>query len=177
MNAKSKIALICCVAVTGIICASSFLSYAQDDDTSVSETTAENPDYEEMLAPYENMFDEFNKSHGTTYGFATEEQMERIGKSREEYQKEMVEKYAGMTPEEFEQYLDEMYARDQQFLSEMESYSEDQRFSIEKQAYSEEQGLSPQNLPYYQKDESEVKKQNVSIPIDDNSYGIHYLKD
>ena len=163
MYIKYKTALICCVAVTGIVCTSS-LSYAQGDDVSVFETPAENLNYEEMLAPYENIFNEFNNSHGTNYGFMTDEQLERFGKSCEEYQKEMVEEYASMTPEEFEQFLDETYLEDQKFLSEME-------------AYSNEQKLSPENLPYYQKEESEIEKETICVSIKDNSYGVHYLKD
>ncbi|MCM1313834.1 MAG: hypothetical protein NC205_02550 [Prevotella sp.] len=163
MYTKSKI-MLGCVVLAGVICTSSFLSYAQNDDTAVTGTAAENPDYEEMLAPYENVFNEFNNSHGTNYGFMTDEQLERFGKSREEYQKEMVEEYASMTPEEFEQFLDETYSEDQKFLSEME-------------AYSKEQKLSPENLPYYQKEESEIEKETICVSIKDNSYGVHYLKD
>ncbi|MDE6424827.1 MAG: hypothetical protein K2K89_01625 [Ruminococcus sp.] len=154
MYTKSKI-MLGCVALAGVICTSSFLSYAQNDDTAVTGTAAENPDYEEMLAPYENVFNEFNNSHGTNYGFMTNEQLERFGKSREEYQKEMVEEYASMTPEEFENYLEEAYIKDIQFTQE--------QFSVD-------------NLPYYQKEE-ETEPETISVSCFDSNGNIHYVKD
>lgn len=157
----TKSVILGCVILAGVICTSSFLSYAQNDNAVVIGIETENPDYEEMLAPYENVFNEFNNSHGTNYGFMTDDQLERLGKSREEYQREMVEEYASMTPEEFEQFLDEAYSEDQKFLEATEEFS---------------QKLSPENMPYYQKEESEIEKETMRF-MKDNSYGIHYLKD
>lgn len=185
---KSKV-ILGCAALVGVICTSSFLSYAKNDDTAITETVTENsdneavtenPDYGEILAPYENIFDEFNNSHGTNYGFMTDEQLERAGKSREEYEKEMVEEYGSMTPEEFEAFLDEAYSKDQEFLAEMEAYgahpADDAEVTETVAENSDtEKKLSPQNLPYYQKEEPENKDKEISCK--DNFYGIELLKD
>lgn len=104
--------MLCCIALAGTIGTTSFISYAKNDNIPVTETTDDTPDYEEILSPYQDVFNEFNNTHGTKYGFMTDEQLNSHNMNREEYLKEMVDTYSGMTYEEFYNVLEEAYIND-----------------------------------------------------------------
>lgn len=140
MKIKPLIIALGSLALVGIFCTSAFLSYAQtDENTSI--VKADVSDYEEILVPYQNVFDEFNSNHNTTYGFMTEEQLSAHNINREEYLKKMVDKYSNMTLEEFEYFLEKAYMNDK--------------------------GISAENLPYYH-EETDEEAVIVSIDSDKN---------
>ncbi len=68
---------------------------------------------EEPLAAYEAVLKEFNAEHGTNYSFLSDEQLERKGQTREEYNAEMEQAYADLTPEEFRENLEAVYSGNQ----------------------------------------------------------------
>lgn len=123
--------MLCCIALAGTVCTGSFISYAQNDDIPITETTDNTPDYEEILAPYQDVFNEFNNTHGTKYGFMTDEQLTSHNMSREEYLKKMVDTYSGMTSEEFYKVLEEAY------INNVSAYKQESH---------------AENLPYYKQE-------------------------
>ena len=75
--------------------------------------TAENSiDYDALLEPYRTAFDEFNKSHGTTYGFMSDEKLELHKMDKQQYLKEIAEFYSKMSIAEFYDYLENAYRED-----------------------------------------------------------------
>ncbi len=141
MKIKPFIIALGSIALVGISCTSAFFSFAQtDDENTGSVTEASVSDYEEALAPYRKVLDDFNSTHGTTYSFMTDEQLARHNMNREEYLKETADIYSGMTLEEFENILETAYRNDM--------------------------GLSAEPLPYYHEEENEGERVTVSVPVE-----------
>lgn len=148
MKIKPLIIALSGIVLAGTICTSAFFSYAQaDSESTVQAEEISTSDYEEILTPYQKVFDEFNSTHDTTYGFMTEEQLARHNMNREEYLKEMVNIYGSMTTEEFENFLETTY-------------------NNSKECYAE-------NLPYYKTEENveEVVVESSNI----NGNGTFYF--
>lgn len=129
---KKIIITLSCMVLTGIISASAFVVHARDSKKAANKDLNEIVSYEEILHPYQNIFNEFNSAHGTTYGFMTDEQLELHHMDKEEYLKNVVDEYGNMTTEEFRQILEE--------------------------AYANENRSSAGNLPYFQDDSLKGKK-------------------
>lgn len=140
MKIKSLVITLGSVALVGISCASAFLSYAETDE-SVSITEVSTANYEEMLAPYREILDDFNSTHGTTYGFMTDEQLVCYNINREEYFEEMVEIYCNMTAEEFYNVFEVAYNNDKG------------------------EGISAENLPYYEEEASTGELKDFTNPF------------
>lgn len=79
-------------------------SYIETDENAI--------DYDALLEPYRTAFDEFNKSHGTTYGFMSDEQLELHKMDKQQYLKEIAEFYSKMSIAEFYDYLENAYRED-----------------------------------------------------------------
>lgn len=148
MKIKPLIIALSGIALAGTVCTSAFFSYAQTESTVQAEEISTS-DYEEILAPYQKVFDEFNSTHDTTYGFMTEEQLASHNMNREEYLKEMVNIYGSMTTEEFENFLET--------------------------AYNNDKGYYAENLPYYETEENVEEVVVESGTMDEN--GNFYLLD
>lgn len=83
------------------------------DGETINNDVSENTlDYDTLLEPYRTAFDEFNKSHGTTYGFMSDEQLELHKMDKQQYLKETAEFYSKMSIEEFYDYLENAYRED-----------------------------------------------------------------
>ncbi len=121
-----------CMALIGVLSASAFAVYAKNDKGTENNILNENNDYEKILSPYQNVFNEFNSAHGTTYGFMTDEQLSLHNMDKEEYLKNVVDEYGSMTTEEFKEVLEK--------------------------AYADENKASAENLPYYQEDTQSGKR-------------------
>ncbi|MDE7121288.1 MAG: hypothetical protein K2O42_03910 [Oscillospiraceae bacterium] len=65
-----------------------------------------NADFAEVFAPYQEVLEEFNSLHGTTYGIMTDEQLQMFNMSRQEYEEDMISAYSCMTLEEFKNGLE-----------------------------------------------------------------------
>lgn len=153
MYTKLKV-MLCCIALAGTIGTMSFISYAQNDDIPVTETTNDTPDYEEILSPYQDVFNEFNNTHGTKYGFMTDEQLTSHNMNREEYLKKMVDTYSGMTSEEFYNFLEEAYIND---------------------ISAGQQDAHAENLPYYQQETTGKSLMIHRVP--DKNGGFTFLNE
>ncbi len=79
-------------------------SYIETDENAI--------DYDALLEPYRTAFDEFNKSHGTTYGFMSDEQLEQHNMDKQQYLKEMADVYSKMNIKEFYDNLEKAYEAD-----------------------------------------------------------------
>lgn len=138
MKKKIKIKVILSsIVLTGTVCVISFISYYKNNTL----------DYKEILAPYQNVFDEFNKTHGTSYGFMTEEQLSRHNMNHDEYLKQMVDEYSNMTLDEFKNFLEETYNKD----------------------------ISAENLPYYKETNVDEELIIVSGIPSSNKNTFNYL--
>lgn len=124
-----------CMIFTGILSTSAFAVHARNNKKAENKSLNENVSYEKILSPYQNVFNEFNSSHGTTYGFMTDEQLSLHHMDKEEYFKNVVDEYGDMTTEEF-------------------------RGILEK-AYADENKISADNLPYYQEEPQPGKKVTI----------------
>lgn len=108
-------------------------------------------DSEDLLLPYRNVFDEFNATHGTTYGFMTDEQLSAHNMNRDEYYQEMENVYTAMTVDEFIEMLENAYIEDMKFMQEQQGI-----------AVSQTGNISADTLPYYIKEENTV---NITVTI------------
>lgn len=104
---------------------------------------------EDSLMPYRNAFDEFNATHGTNYGFATDEQLSRIGM---DYQA-VEDFYTAMTLDEFSEYLETLYVNDMEFMESQKDIATPQT-----------NGISADTMPYYIKEELTDKQVSISVP-------------
>lgn len=109
---KSFLVLLVSASLVGVLSASMIVIHANSDDKIVSENEA--VDYEAILSPYQKVFDDFNSSHGTTYGFMTDEQLSLHNMDKEEYLKNVVDEYSDMTAEEFMAVLEEAYSHEKE---------------------------------------------------------------
>ncbi|MBO5164474.1 MAG: hypothetical protein J6B75_08590 [Ruminococcus sp.] len=156
---KKLFALLGVASLVGVLSTSIFVSYADGDDKSVPETKNESVDYEAILSPYRNVFDDFNKSHGTTYGFMTDEQLTLHNIDKEEYLQDVVNEYSNMTAEEFWAVLEEAYSNDVG-------------------SQSDEGKISADIMPYYPNETQSGTKVTVhSQKPDPNGNNIFLLKD
>lgn len=115
-----------CIALAGITSVSALAVYSRNNDKSAIKASNEDIDYEAVLSPYQDLLDEFNSSHGTTYGFMTDEQLALHHMDKDEYLKNAANEYSGMTEKEFIGILEKAYANDHK--------------------------ISADNLPYYQEE-------------------------
>ena len=106
---------------------------------------------EDSLMPYRNAFDEFNATHGTNYGFATDEQLSRIGM---DYQ-EVEDFYTAMTLDEFTEYLENIYVADMEFMESQKDIATPQT-----------NGISADTMPYYIKEEPEFEQETIFVSPD-----------
>ena len=118
------------VAMSAVVCMPLASGYAECEN-------------EDSLLPYRNAFDEFNATHGTNYGFATDEQLSRIGM---DYQK-VEDFYTAMTLDEFSEYLETLYINDMAFLQEQQDNT-----------------ISADTMPYYIKEEPTGEQVHFCVP-------------
>lgn len=106
--------------------------------------------FEEMFAPYQKVLDDFNFSHGTTYGVLTDEQLAHQNKSRQKYYEDMMRIYSNTTPEELKNNLENAYESDPML-------SNSDNISIVVNQQSSDLALLPKHLPYYEHSEESEK--------------------
>lgn len=115
-----------CIALAGITSASVLAVYSRSSDKSAIKASNEDIDYEAVLLPYQDLLDEFNSSHGTTYGFMTDEQLAQHHMDKEEYLKNAANEYSGMTAKEFMGILEEAYADENKISADVLPYYQEE---------------------------------------------------
>ncbi|MDE6832743.1 MAG: hypothetical protein K2J39_00630 [Ruminococcus sp.] len=143
------------VALSAVVCMPLASGYAECEN-------------EDKLLPYRDMLQDFNTTHGTTYGFATDEQLERTGsdyKTAEDF-------YTALTMEEFSEYLENIYVADMEFMESQKDF-----------AIPQSDGISADTMPYYIKEEPIGEQVEFSVsngkklkPSDKNTMNVVLLE-
>ena len=124
------------IAMSAVVCMPLASGYAECEN-------------EDKLLPYRDMLQEFNTTHSTTYGFTTDEQLERTGS---DYQ-EIEDFYTAMTLDEFSEYLENIYVADMEFMESQKDI-----------AIPQSAGISADTMPYYIKEEPTGEQVHFCVP-------------
>lgn len=136
MMAKKMTIFITTFSVVVILSISAIIAHANNNNSNAYESEIQSSNYEKILEPYRNAFEIFNSTHGTTYGFLTDEQLSNYNIDKMTYLQNVVEEYSTMTIDEFMSTLEAAYYNDN----------------------------SAQNLPYYQAESQSNQTYAYSCP-------------
>ena len=106
---RKKHVTLFCACLLGIVGVSSVFVHAQ-------ETSDPEQEFSAMFAPFQEVLDEFNATHGTSYSVVNQEELDHLleseHKTKEEFYQDMIDHYSKMTPEEFNAQLEQTYEQD-----------------------------------------------------------------
>ena len=126
------------VAMSAVVCMPLASGYAECEN-------------EDKLLPYRDMLQEFNATHSTTYGFATDEQLERINSDY----KTVEDFYTAMTMEEFSEYLENIYVNDMAFMKSLQDIAP---------PLNDDSTITADTMPYYIKEEPTGEQVHFCVP-------------
>ncbi|MDE6671212.1 MAG: hypothetical protein K2K16_03355 [Ruminococcus sp.] len=135
---KRFVTAILSVAMSAVVCMPLASGYAECEN-------------EDSLLPYRDMLQVFNATHGTTYAFATDEQLERTGSDY----KTVEDFYTAMTLDEFSEYLENIYVADMEFMESLKDIAT---------PLNDDNTITADTMPYYIKEEPIGEQVEFSVP-------------